>query len=94
MRYILLFLLRGHLPADTPGGSTVESLPVTQETQDAWVPTLGQKDPHGKPLQYSCLENSMDRGAWRAIVHGVAKSQTGLKRFSMHAYSVLSGSRA
>ena len=31
---------------------------------------------NGSPLQYSCLENSMDRGAWRAIVHGVAKSQT------------------
>ena len=30
---------------------------------------------HGNPLQYSCLENSMDRGAWRATVHGVAKSQ-------------------
>ena len=31
---------------------------------------------HGNPLQYSCLENNMDRGAWRAIVHRVAKSQT------------------
>ena len=31
---------------------------------------------HGNPLQYSCLGNPMDRGAWRAIVHGVAKSQT------------------
>ena len=30
---------------------------------------------HGNPLQYSCLENPMDRGAWRAIVHGVAESQ-------------------
>ena len=33
---------------------------------------------NGNPLQYSCLENSMDRGAWRAIVHAVAKSQTWL----------------
>ena len=31
---------------------------------------------NGNPLQYSCLGNSMDRGAWRAIAHGVAKSQT------------------
>ena len=31
---------------------------------------------HGNPLQYSCLENPMDREAWRATVHGVAKSQT------------------
>ena len=30
----------------------------------------------GNPLQYSCLENSMDRGAWQAIVHGVAKNRT------------------
>ena len=30
----------------------------------------------GNPLQYSCLENPMDRGAWWAIVHGVAKSRT------------------
>ena len=34
---------------------------------------------HGYPLQYSCLENSMDRGAWRAAVHEVAKSQTPLR---------------
>ena len=31
---------------------------------------------HGNPLQYSCLENPMDKGAWRAIVHGAAKSPT------------------
>ena len=40
-----------------------------------WSPAGG----HGIPLQYSSLENPMDRGAWRAIVHGVAKSQTRLK---------------
>ena len=33
---------------------------------------------NGNPLQYSCLENSMDRGAWRATIHRVAKSQTQL----------------
>ena len=33
---------------------------------------------NGNPLQYSCLENSGDRGAWRAIVHGVIKSWTRL----------------
>ena len=37
--------------------------------------TLGYMDPIN-PLQYSCLENSMDGGAWWAAVHGVAKSQT------------------
>ena len=39
---------------------------------------------HGSPLQYSCLENLMDRGAWWATVHGVAKSQTWLKQLSKH----------
>ena len=39
---------------------------------------------HAKPLQYSCLENPMDRGAWQATVHWVTKSQTRLKQFSMH----------
>ena len=34
---------------------------------------------NGTPLQYSCLENSMDKGAWRATVHGIAKSRTQLK---------------
>ena len=40
---------------------------------------------NGSPLQYSCLENSMDRGAWWAAVHEVAQSQTWLKRLSIHA---------
>ena len=39
---------------------------------------------HGNPLQKFCLENSMDKGAWQATVHGVAKSRTQLKRLSMH----------
>ena len=39
---------------------------------------------HGKPLQYSYLKNSMDRGAWQATVLGVAKSWTLLKRLRMH----------
>ena len=39
---------------------------------------------HGSALWSSCLENSMDRGAWRATVHGVAKSWTLLKRLSIH----------
>ena len=39
---------------------------------------------HGNPLQYSCLENPMDRGAWWATVHGVTMSQTRVKQLSMH----------
>ena len=41
---------------------------------------------HGNPLQCSCLENSMDRGAWWATVHGVAKSQTQLRDWHEHEY--------
>ena len=40
---------------------------------------------HGNPLQYSCLENPMDRGAWQATVHRVAKIWRQLKQLSMHA---------
>ena len=40
---------------------------------------------HGNPLQYSCLENPMDRGAWWATIHRVTKSQTQLKWLSTHA---------
>ena len=41
---------------------------------------------HGNPLQYSCLEYPMGRGAWWATVHGVTKSQTKPKRISTHTY--------
>ena len=43
---------------------------------------------HGNPLQCSCLENPMDRGAWQAIVHAVTKSQTKLKHLSMYTCRV------
>ena len=50
------------------------------------IPGLG-KSPgkgHGYLLQYSCLENAMDRGAWQATVHGVTKSWTWLSDFHFH----------
>ena len=57
----------------------VKNPPAMQETQ---VQSLGWKDHlgegNGNPLQCSCLENSMDRGAWWAIVHEIAKSWTQL----------------
>ena len=43
---------------------------------------------HGSPLQYSCLENPMDRGAWQATVHSVSKSQTRLKWLSTHTQKI------
>ena len=50
--------------------------------KENWVQSLGREDPLEKematPLQHSCWENSMDRGAWRAKVHGVTNSWTQL----------------
>ena len=47
-----------------------------------WIPESGRflGGGHGNPLQYSCLEKPMDRGAWWATVHEVSKSRTRLKR--------------
>ena len=51
------------------------------------IPESGKSpgEGHGNPLQYSCLENPTDRGAWQAAVHSVTKSGTRLKQLSMHA---------
>ena len=51
------------------------------------IPGLGRspRGGHDNPLQHSCLENPMDRGAWWATVHGVTKSQKQLKWLSSHA---------
>ena len=61
----------------------LKRLPAMWET---WVQSLGREDSpgegNGNPLQYSCLENPMDRGAWWATVHRVAKSRTQLSDFT------------
>ena len=65
-----------------PGGTVVKSpLTKTGNGRDIGsIPGLGRCPGigNGNPLQYYCLENSMDRGAWQATVHGVAKSRTRL----------------
>ena len=50
------------------------------------IPGLGKSpgEGNGNPLQYSCLENPMNGGAWWATVHGVAKSWTRLSDFTFH----------
>ena len=61
------------------GGSVVENLPAN--TGDpCLIPGLGRSpgEGNGNPLQYSCLGNPMNRGAWRATVHWVTKSETRL----------------
>ena len=68
-----------------PGGS--DRIEFTFNVGDLGsVPGLGRSpgEENGYPLQYSGLENSMDRGAWQATVHGVAGSQTRLSAFHFH----------
>ena len=76
-----------------PGGSLVKN-PPAKAGHSGSIPGLGGawqppslEEGHGNPLQYSCLENPMDRGAWRATVHGIAKSRTQLKQLSTHAHT-------
>ena len=62
-----------------PGNSIVKNLPVSGG-DTGLIPRSGRfpGEGNGNTLQYSCLENSMDRGAWWATVDGAAKSQTQL----------------
>ena len=71
----------GNSPQGSKESDTTEWLSRTNagETRDAaLIPGSGRYlgVGNGKPLQYFCLENSMDRGAWQAILYGFAKSQT------------------
>ena len=87
-----LSVLAGHLMDDKLNawafqvGLSVKNLPANVEVigDTGSMPGLGRSPGggHGNPLQYSCLENPMDRGAWRATVHRAAKSWTRLKQLS------------
>ena len=73
---------------------TAKNPPVLQET---WVRSLGWEDPLKEGMathfQYSCLENPHgQRGAWQAIVHGVAKSRTQLSDYAQNTHTVSEGS--
>ena len=60
-------LMVKNLPAHAGDAKDVGSIPGSGKSPGAG---------NGNPLQYSCLENSMERGAWQATVHGVAKNRT------------------
>ena len=66
----------------------VKNLPANEGDvrDEGSIPGLGRSpgEGHGNPLQYSCLANPMDRRAWQATVHRVAKSRIRLKQLSMH----------
>ena len=66
-----------------PGGTNGEELPASAGDirNVGSIPGSGRSSGkgHGDPLQYSCLQNPMDRGAWWAMIHRVAKSWTRMK---------------
>ena len=72
-------LIPGQGTKRLPRGSVVKNLPANAGDAGS-IPGSGRSPGggNGNPLQYSCLENSMDRGAWQATVHGVTKSRTRL----------------
>ena len=77
--FIFLLLFLGF-----PGGSEGKASACNVGDPDL-IPGLGRSpgEGNGNPLQYSCLENPMDGGAWWATVHGVTKSQTRLSDFTL-----------
>ena len=72
---------------DFPGGSEVKASACNVGDLGS-IPGSGRSpgEGNGNSLQYSCLENPMDRGAWWATVHGVTKSWTQLSDFTFHIY--------
>ena len=79
LRIILLkiLLLVQYMLINTPGGSDGQ-VSAYNARDLGLIPGSGRppREGNGNPLQYSCLENPMDRGAWQATVHGVAKNWT------------------
>ena len=73
-----------------PGGTSGKNLPANAgDIRDAGSIPVSGRSPgggHDNPLQYSCLENPMDRRAWRAMVYRVTESRTRLKGLSTHSY--------
>ena len=79
---LILKEIKGYYPQGFPGGAMVENPPanVGDAGDSGLIPGLGRSPgvSDGNPLQYSCRENSADRGAWTTTVRGVAESQTRL----------------
>ena len=76
-----------HLQVGFPGGSEVKASACNAGDLGS-IPGLGRSpgEGNGNPLQYYCLENPMDRGAWWIILHGVTKSLTQLKDFTFFLF--------
>ena len=80
-------LLFDMLTLGLPGGSDYKEF-ACNEGDPGSIPGLGRSpgEGNGNPLQYSCLENSMDRGAWWATVHGAATESDKAKQLNTHDY--------
>ena len=68
-------------------GNTCKPMGVSFQCMTKFTTNKKKKKRNGNPLQY-CLENPMDRGAYRAIVHGVTKELDVAERMSMHTHSM------
>ena len=80
------FFLYSHCPAPGPGPHHLHlahwCFKISRFLRSQSLSSVYFGEGNGTPLQYSCLENSMDGGAWWAVIHGVAKSQTWLRDFT------------
>ena len=71
-----------------PGGSVAKNPPAMQETRVHSLKSgRSSRKGNGNPLQYSCLGNPMDRGAWQVTVHGVTKESDMTERLSIHTHT-------
>ena len=86
--------MQSTLEGASQGVPAVKNLPAdaADVRDEGLIPGSGRSPGgrHGNPLQCSCLENPMDRGAWGATIHRVAQSQTRVKQLNTHA-SILEG---
>ena len=78
---MLLFVKTYNLEVTNVNNYSLEVTNTDNCIEATYAVFLGEGN--GTPLQYSCLENPMDGGAWKAAVHGVAKSQTRLSDFTL-----------